>query len=145
VHDDRVGPPFYLPLELCVEEIVPVYGVDLEPEASAGSGLPGETITYTLRLTNTGDTADSYLLTTANVDPLWTVGVPVVPIPLAPGQGVDVLVTVAIPAGAADGEFDTFTLTATSTGDPAVKDDAEITTTAQTGLLRFMLPLVYNE
>jgi len=70
--------------------------------------------------------------------------VPAAPVPLAAAQGVDVLVTVAIPTGAADGEFDTFTLTATSMGDTAVKDDAEIKTTAQTGLLRFMLPLVYK-
>jgi uncharacterized repeat protein (TIGR01451 family) len=118
-----------------------VYGVILEPPTDALTGGAGETVVYTLRLTNTGDVADSFDLTATgnawvtNVQPA-TVG------PLAPGEGVDVVVTVTIPAGVADGDTDAVTITATSQSDPTVTDTSVLTTTGMMVDYDVYLPLI---
>lgn len=141
VHNDAgQDNPFFIPLKLCV--VVPEYGVNLEPESSAGFGLPGETITYTLRITNTGNVADTIELSTSNVKPGWVVTMPVSNFALLPGQGVDAIVRVTIPAGLANGDFDTFTLTATSRGDRSEYDEVEITTTVEYVTIDFFLPII---
>jgi uncharacterized repeat protein (TIGR01451 family) len=143
IHDDPgKDSPFFIPLGLCIEP--PVYGVNLEPESSSGTGLPGETITYTVRITNTGNTADTFQLTYSNVDPDWTVVLPVSNFNLAAGQSVDAAVLVTIPVGAVNGDFDTFTLTATSAHEPQAFDDVEITTNVETVMFNIWLPLMYK-
>ena len=125
IHDDPGwDSPSYIPLSLCV---VPEYSVDLEPESSLGSGLPGEVITYTLRMTNTGDLPDTFVLSYGEVDPGWIVELPVTSFELEAGEGVDVALSVTIPGNAGSGDFDTFTLTAASL---MASDDVEVTTTA---------------
>jgi len=126
--EDPVNPSIGIPILLHV--ITLDYGLDLEPETSAMTGAPGEIVEYTLQLQNTATLTDTIELTYTNVEPGWVVSLPVSSYDLAPGEMVDVIVLVTIPLGAMDGDFDAFTLTATSVNDPTVFDDVEITTTA---------------
>jgi hypothetical protein len=105
------------------------YGVDLSPD-DALSGPVGQTVTYTLEISNTGSLADSFDLTATGQT--WTSTLSTSIINLAPSASVDFTVTVAIPPGAADQETDTVTITATSQGDSSKTDSALLTTTGIT-------------
>ncbi len=141
VHDDPgMSNPFFIPLSLCI--VLPEYGVELEPEASSGTGMPGDVVEYTLQLTNMGNVADTFDLSYSNVDPGWVVELPVSTFELMAGESVDVTVYVTIPVNAGNGAFDTFTLTATSVNDPVASDDVEITTTAELDIFNFWLPVI---
>jgi len=77
-----------------------VYGVSVSPGSDSASGDPGEEVIYSLRVTNTGNCADTF-----------AVG------PLASGMGADVPVTVTVPLDAACGDGDAVTVGVTSQGD----------------------------
>ena len=111
-----------------VEVIESFHGVMLAPSTDATSGQPGATVTYTLQVTNTGNTVDTLTIASSGND--WTTEVVSTVGPLAPGEGTDVAVVVHIPAGANEGDSDTVTITATSQGDPAESDSSHLTTTA---------------
>jgi uncharacterized membrane protein len=117
-----------------------VYGVELSPATAAQAGLPGEIVTYTLSIANTGNITDAIRFTGAGHN--WTVGLPE-PVALGMGESVDVAVTVAIQADAARGTVDTVIVTATSTGDGAISATSALTTTAAGPALTY-LPLVMN-
>ncbi len=116
------------------------FGVDLEPEASMGSGRPGDVITYTLRLTNTGITTDTIEVSVAGAGAAW-VTLPQASFVLGAGQAVDVLVVVTITAGATPGDYPV-TVTATSHTDPLQTDDVLITTTVIQS--NIYLPLIWR-
>ncbi len=104
------------------------HGVMLEPSTDAQSGDPGATVTYTLRLTNTGDTLDTFTLTYAGN--VWDVYLPVTQTVLGSGAGVDVVVFVTIPSNAAANANDDVTITATSLANSALSDSSQLTTSA---------------
>ena len=103
-----------------------VYEIDLAPATDAGAGLAGTVVTYTLALTNNGNTTDT--ITLAYAGNLWTVNLPQTSFDLAAGASVNVTVEVTIPTDAVAGEFDAVTITATSEGGMEVT--SELTTTA---------------
>jgi uncharacterized membrane protein len=103
-----------------------VYAIDLTPATAAGEGLPGAVVTYTLALTNNGNTTDT--ITLAYTGNLWAVNLPQSSFDLAAGASVNVTVEVTIPADAVAGEFDAVTITATSEGGLEVV--SALTTTA---------------
>ena len=70
--------------------------------ALSDSGAPGDTVVYNLVVHNTGDTADVFDLSFADVNG-WTTGVTPAQVGLAPDGTAPVTVTVDIPAGAGDG------------------------------------------
>jgi hypothetical protein len=111
---------FFLPLT--------EYGVELAPAEDALSGEPGDTVEYTLTLTNTGNVPDTFEITVEGND--WDVHLPETSFDLEAGENVDVILHVTIPADAEDGDFDVVTVTATSTGDAEVSASVVLTTTA---------------
>ncbi|MDT8304957.1 MAG: FixG Ig-like domain-containing protein [Anaerolineae bacterium] len=122
--------------------VLPLFGVVLSGGESL-AGLPGATLTYTLTITNSGGTADSYGLGIAGNS--WATTLSTSSVPLAPGASATVYATVSIPAGAADGASDAVTVTATSEGDSSVSDSATLTTTVSStpaGQRRLCLPLL---
>ncbi|MDY7079861.1 MAG: S8 family serine peptidase [Chloroflexota bacterium] len=105
----------------------PVYGVDVTPPTDAQSGTPGETVTHTLRVTNTGNCTDTF--DAAVSGDTWTTGVDPITFTLATGVGLDVDVTVTITDTAKGGDSDTVTVTVTSDNDPSQSDSSLLTTT----------------
>jgi uncharacterized membrane protein len=98
-------------------------GLALPPVNLEHSGFPGETVTYTYRITNTGSYTDAYHLSLAGN--LWQTSVPASSGPLGSGESKEVQVAVEIPISppgeAVNLEMsDSFTLTVTSHWDATV-------------------------
>ena len=104
------------------------YGVTMTPATAAMSGAPGDTVTYTLRITNTGNTTDTFTLSVSGNS--WTTTPGSGNVTLAAGAGADVTVQVAIPASANGGDNDAATVTAVSQGDAGQSASSALTTTA---------------
>ncbi|MCL4870447.1 MAG: right-handed parallel beta-helix repeat-containing protein [Anaerolineae bacterium] len=121
-------------------------GVMIAPD-NTGFGDPGTDILYTHWVTNTGSTADSFLLNPQSTEG-WDVGLSQNFISLNPGERVQITVTVSIPAAATLGTVDVTTISATSTNDPTVLDSATDTTTVGDGPPpegnRVFLPVMYT-
>ena len=107
-------------------------------DSQAGGGRPGETVTYRLTLTNTGQVTDTFDLAAGGH--AWPVDLPAATEPLAPGASMTFTVTVTIPFGVAGGSTDAALITATSRRDPYVSATAALTTTA--GQYEMYAPLV---
>ncbi|MEM7028594.1 MAG: NEW3 domain-containing protein [Chloroflexota bacterium] len=108
-------------------------GVAIDPDRS-GSALPGDVITYTHTLTNTGNASDSFTITrSSNVPTGWTVDfTPQTIASLPGGSSVPVTVTVTVPNTASlaiSGTTHVLTLTATSAADPGGSTDIAVDTT----------------
>jgi hypothetical protein len=121
---------------------VPVYGVSVSPATDAQTVLAGSTASYTLDVTNTGNTSDSFDITLSGN--LWTTTAPATVGPLTAGATTQITVDVDVPAGAADGDTDNATVTATSQTDNGQFASSVLTTTASvpapTTLLYFSTP-----
>jgi hypothetical protein len=115
------------------------YGVEVEPTSAALIGLTGSNVEYTLTVTNTGNTADTFDIEVSGN--AWLTDAPA-SIGLLPGESMDVTVTVSVPGGAADGAADVATVTFTSQGDGNVSASAELTTTADVAVNFIYLPIV---
>jgi hypothetical protein len=109
----------------------------LASEAPTGSGFPGELVTYTLALANTGDLSDTYTMTVASE---WPAVGPSSLGPISPSLSVGFVVTVTVPMEMMYGESDVATVTAISGGDPRGMASATLTTTVES--LRTYLPMV---
>ena len=99
---------------------------DLTPETAAASGLPGETVTYMLTLTNIGETTDTFNLSLASF-PLWTTQHVPSSVSLAPDASTTVTVTVLIPEDAPASATDTISLIAMPSANPMGGDNSELT------------------
>lgn len=120
-------------------------GVTLTPLNLERSGQPGETIIYTLDLTNTGERTDTFSLGYAGNQ--WSVQLPANQATLAAGEGLQITVEVTIPGNSTNGQMDMVTITATSQADSNISASADLTTTAetpsQTGYLIY-LPVIHR-
>lgn len=114
-----------------------VYGVQISPSSAAQTARRGESITYTLRLTNTGNSATSFLLTSSG--PWVTTLSPTLSAPVAAFGGLDVKVAVRVPITAPIGQATTV-VTATAQGGSQPFVAATLTTTVQN--YRLYLPVV---
>ncbi len=109
---------------------IPIYGVNLTILTEPQSGDAGAIVTYTVRITNTGNGADIFDITAAGGSNGWTTTPLVSTLSLSTGENAEIQFTVQIPSDAVDGEIDTATITATSRGDNTESADASIVTTA---------------
>lgn len=108
-------------------------GMEVRPLDQSRSGNPGDPVTYTLTITNTGEQPDTFSL--ALVEAAWHTGLPASTGSLAPGASANVLVIVTVDSGAAVGASDTATLRIASSHPDFAPVTATLTTTAN---------LVYN-
>jgi hypothetical protein len=139
--NDPVSPLVVVPVTVNVEEIA--YGVELSAEEEALSGAPGETVEYTLTLTNLGNATDTFDLTFEGN--LWDVHLPATSFELDPGESTPVIVHVTIPTEAEDGDMDAVNITATSQGDPDTFDGVTLTTTALVPLDEYGLEVNWQD
>ncbi len=107
-----------------------IYGLALEPSAAVQSGDPGAHVTYTLRVTNTGNIVDTFDVAAAGN--AWTTMLPSTVGLLAAGAGTNLSVDVSVPVAATSGAKDRVGITLTSQGDPARSSSSVLTTTANT-------------
>ncbi len=105
-----------------------IYGVALAPTWIAQHGAPGQTLSVTLRITNTGVVIDSFNITLTGAH--WPTTAPKVIGPLAAGEAATLPVMVTLPVTASCGMADNLTLKATSAGDPTRSAQATLRTTA---------------
>jgi uncharacterized repeat protein (TIGR01451 family) len=110
-----------------ITSLPPVYGVALSPGVAGKSGSPGAGLTYTLAVTNTGNTSDTF--TVAVSGNAFTTNAPSDIGPLAPGASAAFDVVVTIPGGATAGAQDTANVKVTSQGNPAQFAASTLTTT----------------
>lgn len=110
----------------------PSYGVDLQPPAVSTSGNPGDVVTYTLTLHNTGTCSDSYAIAGGVTGQAWATTAPAMVGPLAAGGSGQLQVTVVISNTASDGQQSQAVITATSLSDSAQWDASVLTTLATT-------------
>ncbi len=110
-------------LDWCGE--LPAYDVNLSGNQSA-EGQPGETVEYTVTVTNNGNVTDTVDLTVSGET--WTTSLSVSSVELGAGESVDITVSVEIPGDALPGDSDMATVTGTSAGDPAESDSMNVAT-----------------
>jgi hypothetical protein len=134
--DDPVHPKLSIPVTMIV--VAPTYGVSMTPDHNALLGAPGETVTYTLHIVNTGNLPNTYTLGYSGN--LWNVQMPVTVVTLDPGESTDVVVLVTIPDDATLGNSDDVDISITGAG--GANAWASLTTTVL--LYNTYLPLIFG-
>ncbi len=102
-------------------------GVEVNTAVDALSALAGETVTYTVHITNTGDLTDTFDISLSGET--WDTTAPA-SITLAAGEHNVFDVAVMIPVDAEADDNDSVLVTATSQADDTVMDGVTLTTTA---------------
>ncbi|NJN53826.1 MAG: hypothetical protein HC804_03145, partial [Anaerolineae bacterium] len=118
-----------------------VYGITLSADPTELSDEPGAVLTYTVHLTNTGNTTDTFSLSTVD-DNGWMSHVEPVSVTLAAGEMGSVMVMVHVPGDAADGEMNVTTVTAVSDSDAAATATVDLTSTAGAPSYMIYLPII---
>ena len=117
-----------------------MYGVEVAPTSDEQSGQPGETLIYTLTVTNTGEAGDMFTITVDGN--LWVTSAPATSVWLESGVTEDIQVTVTIPLDALPGAVDVAVVSFTSMQYAEVTVSA--TLTSRTPFLIQTLPLVFK-
>jgi hypothetical protein len=125
---------------ISMQVVTDVFRLTLTPNFQTLTAMPSEMVTYTLQLTNTGTTSDTFDL---HINSVWTTTAPTSLGPIPPDGGKSITVTVLIPIDALDNANDTAIITATSQSDDTQSASASVKTTAI--WLRHHLPLIRRE
>jgi choice-of-anchor B domain-containing protein len=104
----------------------PQFGVDLACVECEVEVRAGESGTAQLTVTNTGDVDDTYDVTFEGLPDGWSASAEPAAVPVAAGDRGEFAVTVEVPRQERAGG-DTFTVIATSAGDPSVSGSADVT------------------
>ncbi len=91
------------------------------------TGHPGEVLTYTLQVSNTGELEDSY---NVEISATWQTSAPLTVGPILPDTSGILVVQVTIPNDAVVGEQDVAVITVTSQANPSISHQLSLTTTA---------------
>jgi hypothetical protein len=137
--NDPVNPLVEVPIEVTV--IPAVFGVGLSTDQES-SGDVGSTVTYTLEITNTGNTSDTFNLTAIGS---WTSSISNATIQLGVGESTTFSVSVMVPTNALNGSTDVTTITATSQSDPNALDTSLLTTIAIVPTKYIYLPVTVKQ
>jgi len=129
--DDPVHPSSTIPVTMTVTPLE--YSVSMSGDMALHD-IPGETVTYTLQVTNTSEGLTDSFLITAGPSAWLSDPDPEIIGPLDSGESTSVHVFVQIPQSASPGDFDTVLITASSIGDATKTATATLTTTADTPL-----------
>ncbi|GAB4578088.1 MAG: hypothetical protein Fur0022_08210 [Anaerolineales bacterium] len=137
VSSDQVNPVSGAIVSTPIETL----GVALSPNGSA-SATPGNVVTYTHTLVNSGSITDTYTLSYSSSEG-WTVP-PGTQITLGPGESYEFEVVLTVPEDAVNGTVDTLTVTATSQLDSSVSAVATDTTTVEEIVLMYevFIPII---
>ncbi|MGD9046937.1 MAG: PKD domain-containing protein, partial [Anaerolineae bacterium] len=109
-----------------VTSVNPVYAATVAPPTDTRIGFPGDVVTYTLRLTNTGNCLETFDLSAS--EPNWMSSFPSTVGPLYTGLGLDVDVVVTVPPDALATDQDVTTMTFASQGNGATLANSILTT-----------------
>ena len=105
-----------------------VYDLVLEPPIAAQSGDPGEMVEYTLTLTNSGNTLDTFDLEVSESE--WDVNLPDTSFDLEAGESVEIVIQISIPAESLAGDQVVVVITVSSVGEDSLSATSTLTTTA---------------
>ncbi len=104
------------------------------------SGEPGQVVSYSHQLRNSGNYTDSFTVTVLS-SLGWQTAVNT-PILLGPGEAIDLLLAVTVPLDAADGQVDSSTVTVTSAADSQKQSSAVDVTTVSVTDYQVFLPAI---
>lgn len=104
------------------------YGVEILGGDRVNVGAPGETLVYEVEIKNTGANIDSITLVNTSVPAEWNVSIEFDGTEILPDEVRTAYINVTIPLSAEEGTSVKFVITATSAGNPSVKDTINITT-----------------
>ena len=121
-----------------ITPIAPAFAVSAAPATQTDGARAGQSVNYTVTVTNLGFTTDTYTISSTGgtfpvtflnstcTTPLTTTA------SLTAGASTNVCVKVGVPAAATNGQTSTATITATSAGSPTVNGSATVKTIAVT-------------
>ncbi|MGE5124625.1 MAG: FixG Ig-like domain-containing protein, partial [Acidobacteriaceae bacterium] len=133
--------PSHMESAMLTTNVGTVFAFELTPTTAARAGNSGETVDYTLHITNQGNTADTYEFSVSGN--AWTVEFSVPSVTLEAGESEDVVVSVTIPGDATVGSSDTAVFHVTSQGKPTVI--AQSTLTTSVGGVKLFLPVIAKD
>jgi uncharacterized membrane protein len=109
-------------------------GVRVAISPASSSGNPGTSLKYTVTVTNTGTTTDTFLLEPSDTEG-WGPTLSITPprITLREGESRTLVLTIKIPSNASQGESSTITVRATSQTDAAITGENTCTATVESG------------
>ncbi len=115
-------------------------GILVFPTAQEQTGAPGQTITYTVHVTNVSSISHTYSVTIAGNQ--WPALAPLSIGPLDDGASTSMQVNVQIPAGAPDGAIDTATLIISTQEQAPKSNHVTLTTHARRTSRQVYMPIV---